>query len=106
MKFHFPLPDTEQRLKIWQVLLPNFGKLAPDVDLDSMNRRFLFSGGLIKNTIFLAANSAEPDGKGNHIITRQLLEQAADLQTKQMIENDKFCKTYDSAKRISRQAKS
>lgn len=94
MKFHFPLPDAEQRLKIWQVLLPNFVKLAPDVDLNSLNRRYPFSGGLIKNTIFLAANSAEPDGKGNHIITRQLLEQAADLQTKQMIESDKFCKTY------------
>ena len=100
MKFHFPLPDTEQRLKIWQALFPDFIKLAPDVDLNSLNNRYPFSGGLIKNTIFLAANSAEPDGKGNHIITRQLLEQAADLQTKQMIESDKFCKTYTPAKII------
>ena len=100
MKFHFPLPDTEQRLKIWQALFPDFIKLAPDVDLNSLNNRYPFSGGLIKNTIFLAANSAEPDGKGNHIITWQLLEQAADLQTKQMIESDKFCKTYTPAKII------
>jgi len=100
MKFHFPLPDAEQRLKIWQVLLPNFVKFAPDVDLNSLNSRYPFSGGLIKNTIFLAANSAEPDDKGNHIITRQLLEQAADSQTKQMIESDKFCKTYEPTKTI------
>jgi len=100
MKIHFPLPDTEHRLKIWQALLPDFVRLAPDVDLNLLNNRYPFSGGLIKNTIFLAANSAEPDRKGNHIITRQLLEQAADLQTKQMIESDKFCKTYAPAKII------
>lgn len=94
MKIHFPLPDTEQRLKIWQALLPDFIKLAPDIDLESFNNRFPFSGGLIKNTIFLAANSAKSDGHGNHIITRHLLEQAADLQTKQMNENNKFSKTY------------
>jgi len=100
MKFHFPLPDAEQRLKIWQVLFPNFVKFAPDVDLNALNRRYPFSGGLIKNTIFLAANLAEPDDKGNYIITRQVLEQSADLQTKQMIESDKFCKTYEPAKTI------
>lgn len=100
MKIHFPLPDAEQRLKIWRSLLPDFIKLAPDVDLKSLNNRYPFSGGLIKNTIFLAANSAESDGSGHHIITRQLLEQAADLQTKQMMENNKFCKTYAPVKKI------
>jgi AAA+ superfamily predicted ATPase len=100
IKIHFPLPDTEQRLKIWNALLPDFIKFAPDVDLNSLNDRYPFSGGLIKNTIFLAANSAESDGNGNHIITRQLLEQAADFQTKQMKENTKFCKTYGPVKKI------
>jgi len=100
MKIHFSLPDAEQRLNIWHALLPDFIKFAPDVDLSSMNDRYPFSGGLIKNTIFLAANSAESDGNGNHIITRQLLEQAADLQTKQMTGNNKFCKTYVPDKKI------
>jgi len=100
MKIHFPLPDTEQRFKIWQALLPDFVRISPDVDLKVLNNRYPFSGGLIKNTIFLATNSAEVDNKGNYIITRQLLEQAADLQTKQMVENDKFCKTYEPATTI------
>jgi SpoVK/Ycf46/Vps4 family AAA+-type ATPase len=100
MKIHFPLPNAEQRLKIWRALLPDFVKLAPDVDLNSLNNRYPFSGGLIKNTIFLAANSAEPDSSGNHVITWQILEQAADLQTKQMTENNKFCKTYRPANKI------
>jgi len=100
LKIHFPLPDNEQRLKIWRALLPDFVRLAPDVDLKSLNNRYPFSGGLIKNTIFLAANSAETDSKGNHYITRQLLEEAADAQTKQMVENDKFCTIYAPAKTI------
>ena len=94
MKIQFTLPDAEQRLKIWQALLPDFIKFAPDVDLETLNNRYPFSGGLIKNTIFLAANAAESDSSRHPVITRQLLEQAADYQTQQMTENRKFCKTY------------
>lgn len=100
MKIHFPLPDAEQRLKIWQALLPDFIRFAPDVDLETLNNRYPFSGGLIKNTIFLAANVAESDGGRHHVITRQLLEQAADYQTQQMMENNQFCKTYMPQKKI------
>ena len=94
MKIQFTLPDAEQRLKIWQALLPDFIRLAPDVDLEILNNRYPFSGGLIKNTIFLAANAAELDSSCHPVITCQLLEQAADYQTQQMMENRKFCKTY------------
>lgn len=94
MKIQFTLPDAEQRLKIWQALLPDFIRLAPDVDLETLNNRYPFSGGLIKNTIFLAANAAELDSSRHPVITRQLLEKAADYQTQQMMENRKFCTTY------------
>ena len=94
MKIQFTLPDAEQRLKIWQALLPDFIRLAPDVDLETLNNRYPFSGGLIKNTIFLAANAAESDSSRHPVITRQLLEQAADYQTQQIMENRKFCTTY------------
>lgn len=94
MKIQFTLPDAEQRLKIWHALLPDFIRLAPDVDLETLNNRYTFSGGLIKNTIFLAANAAELDSSRHPVITRQLLKQAADYQTQQMMENRKFCTTY------------
>jgi len=100
MKIHFPLPDAEHRLQIWQALLPDFIKLAPDVDLESLNNRYPFSGGLIKNTIFLAANSAGLDKNGNYKISQSLLEQAADLQTQQMMDNNKYCRTYVPLKKI------
>jgi len=74
IKIHFGLPDPEQRMKIWHALLPDFIKLAPDVDLESLNNRYPFSGGLIKNTIFLALNLAEEDETGTPVINRQMLE--------------------------------
>jgi len=94
MKINFPLPDAEQRLKIWKALLPVFIRLAPDVNMKAFNDRYSFSGGLIKNTIFLAVNAADPDDRGNIVITGQMLEQAADLQTKQMAQDNKLCKLY------------
>lgn len=100
MKVHFALPERDQRLNIWHALLPDFIQLAPDVDLEALNNRYPFSGGLIKNTIFLAANSAEPDSSSNIIITRQMLEQAADLQTQQMTENNQFYKSYRPVEKV------
>ncbi|HPN86740.1 MAG TPA: ATP-binding protein [Smithella sp.] len=100
MKIHFPLPNASQRMKIWHALLPDFIKLASDVTLEALNERYPFSGGLIKNTILLAANAAEPDESGSPVITQALLEQAADLQTRRMSQNHKFCRIYRPEKRI------
>lgn len=102
MKIHFPLPDASQRMKIWQALLPGFIKLASDVNLEALNARYPFSGGLIKNTILLAANAAEPDESGSPVITQALLEQSADLQTRRMSQNHKYCRIYRPEKIIDR----
>ncbi len=100
MKSHFALPDASQRMKIWQALLPDFIKLALDVNLEALNERYPFSGGLIKNTILLAANAAEPDESGSPVITQELLEQSADLQTRRMSQNHKYCRIYRPERRI------
>ncbi len=100
MKSHFALPDASQRMKIWQALLPGFIKLALDVNLEALNERYPFSGGLIKNTILLAANAAEPDESGSPVITQELLEQSADLQTRRMSQNHKYCRIYRPERRI------
>ena len=100
IKIHFGLPDPEQRMKIWRALLPDSIRLAPDIDLESLNNRYPFSGGLIKNTIFLALNLAEEDETGIPVINRQMLEQAADLQTIQMAGESQYCKICKPEKRI------
>jgi SpoVK/Ycf46/Vps4 family AAA+-type ATPase len=100
MKIYFPLPDADQRLKIWHAHLPEFIRLAPDVDLPSLNSRYPFSGGIIKNVIFLAANAAESDADGNYIITSELLENAADMQAQELMKSSKFSKTYRPLQKI------
>lgn len=99
LKIHFPLPDAEQRLKIWRASVPDFVGLADDVDLKALSERYSFSGGLIKNTVFLAVNSAKPDAGGRPVITNLLLKKAADMQTGQMRQS-KTCKKSMPNKKI------
>lgn len=60
---HFPFPNDESRLRIWQSVWPNEKLLADDVDLAYLAQNFRLSGGNIRNVAlaaaFLAANSTE-----------------------------------------------
>jgi ATP-dependent 26S proteasome regulatory subunit len=57
----FPLPDEEDRLRIWNIIFPAEAPVAADVDLRFMSQ-FKISGGNIKNiavySAFLAARAA------------------------------------------------
>lgn len=99
LKIHFPLPDAAERLKIWRASLPDFVDLAKDVNLKELSERYSFSGGLIKNTVFLAVNAAAPDAGGRPVITYPLLEKTALLQASQMRHN-KYSRIYLPEKRI------
>lgn len=79
MKVHFTLPDAPLRLRMWQALTPATLPLADDVDLSALSERYLFTGGLIKNTIFLAGSAAI--AAGHSVISRDLLEHAAMQQS-------------------------
>jgi ATP-dependent 26S proteasome regulatory subunit len=81
MKVRFRLPDAAMRLRMWTSLLPRGVALAPDVDLAALADHYLFSGGLIKNCILLAAMQAEKGDSGERILTGPLLERAAALQS-------------------------
>lgn len=87
MKVHFPLPDAILRQRIWQALLPENVRLAPDVDLKEIAERFPFTGGLIKNTLFMAINRiSEPSQNGALKLTRMDLQKAAELQASSLSE--------------------
>ena len=58
----FPLPEEEDRLRIWQRVWPPETPLAADVDLAFMARQFKFTGGNIKNVALAAAFLAAEDG--------------------------------------------
>lgn len=63
-KLRFPNPDADVRLRIWEALLPR-DRLADDVDLASIARRYELSGGAIRNIVLRAAYRAalRPEGR-------------------------------------------
>ena len=46
---HFPKPGPEERLRIWQPLVPEQVTLAADVDLQALSRRYELTGSNIAN---------------------------------------------------------
>ncbi|HEY1867547.1 MAG TPA: ATP-binding protein [Candidatus Cybelea sp.] len=58
----FPLPNVEQRRRIWQQVWPARAQLAPDLDLGFMAERFELTGGHIRNVAMMAAYLACEDG--------------------------------------------
>lgn len=102
MKVSFSLPDAELRYQMWQALMPNTVTLADDVDLALFADRYIFTGGLIKNSIFMAINAA----MGNHsinnkpVITLEILEHAAGLQSLALSDINGICKIYTPTVKI------
>jgi hypothetical protein len=60
---YFPMPDTEQRLQLWQGMLPDRQRLAPDVDLPALAEAHELSGGAIANVVRHAAVAARRAGR-------------------------------------------
>jgi hypothetical protein len=59
---YFPMPDAEQRLRLWRGMLAQ-QHLAPDVRLQDIAERYELSGGSIANVIRHAALSAVRQGR-------------------------------------------
>jgi hypothetical protein len=60
---HFPLPEEENRRRIWQSIWPAALPLGEDVDLDFLARQFKLSGGNIRNIALAASFLAAEDGQ-------------------------------------------
>jgi AAA+ superfamily predicted ATPase len=94
----FPLPEEDDRRRIWQAMLPAELPLADDVDLDFMARKFKIAGANIRNIALSAAFLAAADGqvvKMNHLIqaTRREFQKIGRLITA-----TDFDKYYDVVK--------
>jgi AAA+ superfamily predicted ATPase len=59
---YFPMPDAGQRLRLWQSLLPQVGRVAPDVDVEALAERYVLSGGAIVNALRFAVLQAARAG--------------------------------------------
>lgn len=58
----FPFPDEQQRLRIWQRLLPDSVPVGTDVDLAALAGEYPLSGGQIRNAVLAAAFLAADSG--------------------------------------------
>ena len=98
----FPFPEEEDRLRIWQTLIPPEMPCAGDLDLAWMARRFKFSGGNIRNVILSAAYLASANGG---MVTMQHLLHGARRELQKMgrmFEEDSF--TAQAASQNGRRA--
>ncbi len=95
MKVPFVFPDETLRRKIWQELVPDKVKLAPDVDLSRLARNYHFNGGLIKNTLFAAISEAiGRNGSGGIVVNMRDLVQIADYQSVSAFDKYKLGESY------------
>lgn len=90
LKVPFGIPNAAIRRGIWQAMIPDTVQLAADVDLDELAHRYQFSGGLIRNSIFLAINLLKT-GQGG-LLTRETLEQAAAKQVSTLGDEQQICR--------------
>lgn len=76
LKIPFTLPGEEERLSIWQALLPKGMQYDGDVDLKELAEKYHFTGGLIKNSLLIAGGNAMVK-KG--VAGKQITIQAAEI---------------------------
>ncbi len=99
LKIPFRLPETADRRRIWEALLPAGATYAPDVDLDELASRYQFSGGLIKNALVMAAARASLSNRahdGTVILESEEVHNAAEYQTKSMFDTAGYVRIPDA----------
>lgn len=58
VKVRFPMPEAEERARLWRGFLPAEAPLAPHIDWSLLGERFELAGGHIKNAVMRAAFGA------------------------------------------------
>ncbi|HEX2573627.1 MAG TPA: ATP-binding protein [Polyangia bacterium] len=74
-RIDFPMPDEEERARLWQTMLPQGAPREERIDFAQLGRKYEMSGGYIKNAVMRAAYlaAASPERR----ITQKILFEAA-----------------------------
>jgi len=76
----FPLPEDDEREKLWEAMLPSQAAVADDIDFAALANKFEMSGGYIRNAVvraaYLAAAERSPIAM-RHLTRGALLEYTA-----------------------------
>ncbi len=95
MKVPFILPDEGPRTEIWKALVPPKVTIASDVDFREFAKKYVFTGGLIKNTIFMAINNTlKKNGKANVTVNSEMIHKAAAYQAQSMFAQNGMGEIY------------
>jgi MoxR-like ATPase len=62
LKVDFPVPELEERLRLWRTMLPAEAAVATDIDFDTLADKYEMTGGYIKNAALRAAFLAADEG--------------------------------------------
>jgi DNA polymerase III delta prime subunit len=86
MRVPFYLPDEDQRREIWRASIPPNIALGKNVDFKALAQKFVLTGGLIKNAIFMAIqNYANRNGGSKFSLDLPDLEKTAAYQSASMV---------------------
>jgi AAA+ superfamily predicted ATPase len=64
MHIRFPMPERDERSRLWQAMIPAKAAIAADVDFERLAEEFTMSGGYIRNAVLRAAFLAADAGEG------------------------------------------
>jgi len=73
----FPLPDEDERERLWRAMLPASAPVDDDLELLSLARKYMMGGGNIRNAVLRAAFLA---ADANENIGNYHLQRAAQLE--------------------------
>ena len=62
LRVEFPVPEPDERARLWRALLPAAADLDADLDLDALATRYEMTGGYIRNAALRAAFLAADEG--------------------------------------------
>ncbi len=78
-RVRFPAPDEQQRMQLWQGMIPKEAQVGADLDLRVIAQKFPLAGGSIMNALVRAATAATADGgpiEQRHLLRAAQLEYA------------------------------
>ena len=91
IKVCFTEPDEASRKKIWRKLLPETGLEVTEKDISFLSKRYVFTGGIIKNAVLTALNLAE---NRRSTVDGVLLREACDIQADSLVERATAVKVF------------
>ncbi|MDO9508892.1 MAG: ATP-binding protein, partial [Thermovirgaceae bacterium] len=83
IKVPFPYPDESDRKKIWKKLIPAGEMEIGEAEIALIAKRYVFTGGIIKNAVLTALNLAQSRKCG---LDGDLLKEASDIQADSIME--------------------